>query len=173
MKTVRLQITSNADFYDDTRIFSSIVRMAYNRFQEGLSEKEVRSYVSQRFNHNSWFIQSAIKKASNLYATTGKNKIIFGGKRNLQKYLKGIISKKQYLANRRVPLCIIGELLRSGNRLINFNLQNNVITYKPSRIDHREIKFCPVKKKLARELAKVQELAKQKKICKKTICNRS
>ena len=55
MKTVKLQIANKPDVLDDMRVFSSITRMAFNRYQNGLSEKEVRAYVSQRFSHNSSF----------------------------------------------------------------------------------------------------------------------
>ena len=164
MKTVKLQIANTLDIQDDIRIFSSIIRMAFNRFQEGLSEKETRAYVSQRFKHNSWFIQSAIKEASTLYSSIGKKKIIFGGKRNLYKYLKGLITKKQYIEYRCSPICIIGESQFKGNRLFNFNLNKNILEYKPSKKEHTQIIFHPVKKKLAKELSTVQELADQKKM---------
>lgn len=164
MKTVKLQIANTLDIQDDIRIFSSIIRMAFNRFQEGLSEKETRAYVSQRFKRNSWFIQSAIKEASTLYSSIGKKKIIFGGKRNLYKYLKGLITKKQYIEYRCSPICIIGESQFKGNRLFNFNLNKNILEYKPSKKEHTQIIFHPVKKKLAKELSIVQELADQKKM---------
>ena len=164
MKSIKLQITNAPNIQDDMRIFSSIVRMAFNRFQDGLSEKETRAYVSQRFEYNSWFIQSAVKEASALYSSIGKNKVIFGGKRNLYKYLKGLITKEQFRYNRLSALCSIGEFARYGNRLVDFDLTHNRIFYKPSRGVHKEIQFHSVKKKLAKELELVQELADQKKM---------
>ena len=138
--------------------------MAFNRYQDGLSEKEVRAYVSQRFQRNSWFIQSAVKEAQAIYANQGKRKIVFGGKFNLKQYLKGLITKEQFKRFRTMPVNIVGESANYGNRLTTFNLINRLVTYKPSRSNHTEIKFCPVKKKLADELAKVQELTEQKKM---------
>ena len=164
MKTVKLQISNKPDVLDDVRVFSSIVRMAFNRYQDGLSEKEVRSYVSQRFSHNSWFIQSAVKEAQALFKANGDKRVLFGGKWNLKQYLKGLITKEQFKCGRMVPMCSCGEMLRSGNRLFAFDLSNNCVTYKPSRGVRKEIHFCPVKKKLANELVKVQELASQKKM---------
>ena len=164
MKTVKLHITNSPDVLSDMRVFSSIVRMAFNRYQDGLSEKEVRAYVSQRFSHNSWFIQSAIKEAHTIYASQGKRKIVFGGKFNLKQYLKGLITKEQFKRFRTMPVDIVGESTNYGNRLITFNLINRLVTYKPSRSDHTDIKFSSVKKKLAQELAKVQELTEQKKM---------
>ncbi|MBR4792550.1 MAG: hypothetical protein IK038_02685 [Bacteroidaceae bacterium] len=164
MKTVKLQIANKPDVLDDMRVFSSIIRMAFNRYQDGLSEKEIRAYVSQRFSHNSWLIQSAVKEAQAIYLARGKKKIIFGGKRNLNQYLKGLITREQFKQKRSMPVCSCGEMLRFGNRLFAFNLPNNRVIYKPSRYSHKEIQFCPVRKKLANELAKVQELATQKKM---------
>ena len=164
MKTVKLQISNKPDVLDDMRVFSSIVRMAFNRYQDGLSEKEVRSYVSQRFSHNSWFIQSAVKEAQALFKANGDKRVLFGGKWNLKQYLKGLITKEQFKYSRMLPVCSCGEMLHSGNRLVDFDLPNNRLIYKPSRYKHTEIQFCPVKKKLANELAKVQELAEQKKM---------
>lgn len=164
MKTVKLQISNKPDALDDMRIFSSIVRMAFNRYQDGLSEKEVRAYVSQRFSHNSWFIQSAVKEAQALFKANADKRVLFGGKRNLKQYLKGLITKEQFKYSRMLPVCSYGEMLHSGNRLIDFDLPNNRLIYKPARYKHVEICFCPVKKKLATELAKVQELTNQKKM---------
>ncbi len=164
MKTVKLQITNKPDVLDDMRIFSSIVRMAFNRFQEGLSEKEVRAYLRQRFRHNNWILQSAVKEAQAIYLSRGKERVVFGGKWNLKQYLKGLITKEQFKQNRLMPVCSCGQTPNYGNRLIDFDLLNNRVTYKPSRDVHKEIQFCPVRKKLANELAKVQELADQKKM---------
>ena len=40
MKTVKLTISNRIDVLDDMRVFSSIVRVAYNRYQDGMDEKE-------------------------------------------------------------------------------------------------------------------------------------
>jgi len=161
---VKLQISNKPDVLDEMRVFSSIVRVAFNRFQDGLSEKEVRAYVSQRFLHNSWFIQSAVKEAQAIYAIHGKKNILFGGKRNLKQYLKRLITKEQFKYSRLMPVCSVGQAHRFGNRLVNFDLNNQKLVYKPSRQKHFDIQFTPVKKKLANELAKVQELTEQAKL---------
>ena len=53
MKTVKLTICNEVDVLDDMRTFSSIVRVAFNRYQDGVDEKEVRAYCNARFDHNS------------------------------------------------------------------------------------------------------------------------
>ena len=146
------------------RVFSSIVRVAFNRYQDGMEEKEVRAYCNRIFDHNSWFIQSAVKAAAALYKLNGDKHILFGGKTNLRQYMRGLIDKTTFKYRRMFPIGIQGEILRKGNRLFAFDLDNQRLTYKPSKDKHVEIKFLPMKKKIASELAKVQELATQNKI---------
>lgn len=164
MKTVKLTICNEVDVLDDMRVFSSIVRVAFNRYQDGLDEKEVRAYCNARFNHNSWFIQSAVKEGAALYKLNGAKRILFGGKNNLRQYMRGLIDKTTFKYRRLFPIGIQGEKLRRGNRLFVFDLDNQRMTYKPSKDRHVEIKFLPMKKKLAEELANVQALTEQYKI---------
>lgn len=164
MKTVKLTICNEADVLDDMRVFSSIVRVAFNRYQDGLEEKEVRSYCNARFSHNSWFVQCAVKEASALYKLSGSKHILFGGKNNLRQYMRGLIDKATFKYQRMFPIGIQGQKLNKGNRLFSFDLDNQRLIYKPSRERHVEIKFLPMKKKIATEISKVQELAQQNKI---------
>ena len=139
-------------------------RMAYNRLQEGCSENEARKKLQAVYGSSSWLASSAAKEAHGLLNANGSKKVLFGGVWNLKQYLKGLITKEQFKEKRLRPLCSIGESNYYGNRLFSFDFANNVVSYKPSRGVRTEIKFCPVKKKLAIELAKVQELASQKKM---------
>ena len=164
MKTVKLHISNNPDVLNDMRIFSSMERIAFNRFQDGYSEKQITEYLNARFAANCWVIRSATKEAHALFDVQGQKHLVFGGKWNLKQYLKGLITKEQFKRNRLMPLCSIGEYQYKGNRLVDFDLSNNRVGYKPIRGVYKEICFCPVKKKLANELAKVQELASQKKM---------
>ncbi len=164
MKTVRLTISNKIDVLDDMRVFSSVVRVVFNRYQDGLEEKEVRAYCNARFNHNSWFIQSAIKEGAALYKLNGSKHILFGGKKNLHEYLRGLIDKTTFKYRRMFPIGIQGEKRCKGNRLFSFDLDNQRLIYKPNKERHVEIRFLPMKKKIAEELAKVQELAEQNKI---------
>ena len=164
MKTVKLTISNGADVLDDMRIYSSVVRVAYNRFQDNMEEKEVRAYCNARFEHNSWFINSAIKEAEALYKLNGNKRILFGGKYNLRQYMRGLIDKATFKYRRMFPIGLLGQKDTKGNRLVAFDLNNHLIVYKPNRNRHVEIKFLPMRKKISEELSKVQELADQKKI---------
>ena len=164
MKTIKLTICNEADVLDDMRIFSSIVRVAFNRYQDGIDEKEVRSYCNERFDHNSWFIQSAIKEAAALYKLNGSKHILFGGKNNLRQYMRGLIDKVTFKYRRMFPIGIQGEKRCKGNRLFSFDLDNQRLIYNPSKKRHVEIKFLPMRRKIAEELSKVQELVEKNKI---------
>lgn len=52
MKTIKLDIINEVDILDEMRIYNNILRMSYNRFHDGLEEKEVRANVSRFFNEN-------------------------------------------------------------------------------------------------------------------------
>ena len=164
MKTVKLTISNGADVLEDMQVYSSVVRVAYNRFQDDMEEKEVRSYCNARFGHNSWFINSAIKEAEALYKLNGNKRILFGGKYNLRQYMRGLIDKATFKYRRMFPIGLLGQKDTKGNRLVAFDLNNNRLVYKPNRNRHVEIKFLPMRKKISEELSKVQELANQKKI---------
>ena len=164
MKTVKLTICNDVDVLDDMRTFSSIVRIAFNRFQDGMEEKDVRSYCNELFDHNSWFIQSAIKEGAALYKLNCNKHILFGGKNNLHQYLRGLIDKTTFKYKRMFPIGIQGEKRCKGNRLFSFDLDNQRLIYKPNKERHIEIKFLPMRRKIAEEFSKVQELAEQNKI---------
>ena len=138
--------------------------MAYNRLQEGCSENTTWHKLKDIFGVNCWFASSAAKEAHGLLNANSGKKVLFGGKWNLKQYLKGLITKEQFKHKRLMPLCSIGERQYAGNRLFDFDFDNRVVVFKPSNDVRKKIQFCPVKKKLANELVKVQELARQKKI---------
>ena len=164
MKTLKLAIVNKPDLSDAIRVYSSMFRMAYNRLQEGCSENTTWHKLKEIFGVNCWLASSAAKEVHGLVNTSGGKKVLFGGKWNLKQYLKGLITKEQFKYKRLMPLCSIGERQYAGNRLFDFDFDNRVVVFKPSNGVRKEICFCPVKKKLANELAKVQELASQKKM---------
>ena len=149
MKTIKLPVEySNKDdlkiILEYIRLQNNVTRISYNRFKEGLSEKEIRSYLknmnlsSELVNIDSWFIQSGIYKAKEMFNKDLEfeksfnyfPKRIFGSKSNLIRRSKNLIDKETYQNNRSLPLLIIGEAPKSGNRKFNFtNLSN--IEFKP------------------------------------------
>ena len=164
MKTIKLKIKNEINLTAELKEFNSIVRFSFNRFQDGLKEKEVRSKVNSLFKNNCWFNQCAIKVGQQLFKKHKDKKIIFGGKRLLINYLKKLITKEEYSSKKLIPLNIQGEASNKGNRLFNFDLVNSKITLKLLKKNHQEIVFYKPNKNQFRELSKIQELVENKQL---------
>ena len=80
MKTVKLKIKNEVNFTKELKLFNSVVRYSFNRFQDGLTLKEVLSKVKELFSSNSWFIECAIGKGKQIFEKHKNKKIIFGRK---------------------------------------------------------------------------------------------
>ena len=182
MKTIKLPIEySNMEdlqiLHEYTRLQNNVIRIAYNRFREGLSEKEIRLFLktmnlySESITIDSWFIQSGIYKAKEMFnkdLETSKSsgifpKRIFGSKNNLIKRSKGLISKEEFKNNRILPLLIIGEVPYKGNRKFNFT-NAEFIEFKPFRNCNININLPKLRKNLKSELEALIKYAALKKI---------
>ena len=164
MKTIKLKIKNKINITKELKEFNSIVRFSFNRFQEGLNEKEVRNKVNSLFKNNCWFNQCGIKVGQQLFKKYKDKKIIFGGKKLLINYLKKLITKDEYQSKKLLPLNIQGETCKKGNRLFNFDLINSKIELKLSKKNHQEIEFYKPNKNQFRELSKIQELVENKQL---------
>lgn len=164
MKTIKLKIMNEFECTEELRLFNDILRFSYNRFKEGLKEKEVRAKCREIFNGlNSWLVQCAIKEGKAVYDKFKEKKVVFGGKANLKQYLKKLISKEEYKQRKLSPITIQGEKNYKGNRLFNFDLNNSKMIFKLSRTDHRDIQLPKLRANLKREFSQLQELVEQKK----------
>ena len=97
---------------------SNMIRLSFNRFNDGISEKDIRN-LSKSYNNipeDSWLIQSAIKKAKALCESyksqKDNNSLIFGGKKNFILRYKNKITKQQLKEYRTLPICSQGEKLQ-------------------------------------------------------------
>lgn len=170
MKTIKLPIEySNKDdltiIYEYIRLQNNVIRIAYNRFRENLSEKEIRLFLktmnlySESISIDSWFIQSGIYKAKEMFNKDQESfkssgifpKRIFGSKINFIKRSKGLISKEEFKNNRILPLLIIGEAPRKGNRKFNFTNAES-IEFKPFNKCRINIDFPKLRKNIKSEL---------------------
>lgn len=163
MKTVKLKI-KHFECLEELKLFNSILRYAYNRFQEGLKQKEARADVSNKFKGNSWFVQCAIKEGKAVFEKFKGRKVVFGGKHNLKQYMKGLISKEEYRLNRLSPITIQGEACKGGNRLFNFDFYNSKLELKLFRNDHRIIEIPMLRNNYRKEFAEIQRLTDEKKL---------
>ena len=146
MVTLKIPYKSNDEFKpfltNLRREYSSLVRYSYNRLKEGISEKDIRNLhksLNNIFKIDAWTKQCSINEAKQILNKNGENKVIFGGKSNTIKYLKGLINKETYKDKRLLPLNIFGEAANSGNRKFKLDLFNNKIIYKHSRKEHFEL----------------------------------
>ena len=87
--------------------------------------------------------------------------VLFGGRSNLRRYLKGFISRDEYKQNKMKPMLIAGETRQKGNRLFDFDFENNHLIFKPKRGIKISIEFV-CSKKQKEELLRVQELCLRK-----------
>ena len=151
------------------REYTSCFRYAFNRFQEGLSEKEVRSKCRKLFNLNSWILQCSILDAKSNYSSwkqkgNSKNPY-FGSKKIRKKYLKKEVSKEEYSKSRLRRIMIQGEKLHKGNRLFELDIiSNNKIIFKPERGKKIEIFLPELRKNYKKELYELETLANNKEI---------
>ena len=144
---------------------SIIIRYSYNRFLENKTEKETRLLCKNLNNIdslNSWLIQSAIKKADEIFKRNKDYKVIFGGKYNFINRIQNKISKDEYKNNRLLPIFSIGESDKCGNRLFDLNIiEDNSIVFKPNRNIKIKLQLPKLKKNYKIELHQLQQLAEQ------------
>lgn len=139
-----------------------------------LKEKRTRKETKKLFKSN--------KKLSKKEKSLG-NDIVFGSRKLLKeithlnnKYynseteqerlnIKQILDskKEEFKENRILPLYIIGECGRCGNRLFDFDLPNKLIIYKPKKGVEVELRFSDYKTK-KKDLLKLQEMIDSKSI---------
>jgi hypothetical protein len=161
--TLKIPYKSNDEFKlflnNLRREYSSLVRYSYNRLIDGISEKDIRVLHKSLNNVNgldAWTRQCSINESKQILNKHKDNKVIFGGKSNMIKYLKGLITKEQYKENKLLPLNIFGENANNGNRKFKLDLFNNKIIYKHSRKEHFELEI-PKLRGSYKELYNLQE----------------
>ena len=161
MKTIKLPVTFNGKIEEDIRVYSSVVRYSFNRFQEGLKIKEIYHLCSEKFNLGSHLIISANREAQNLFKREGQKKVIFG---DFKRRIKGLISNEEYKISKLRGFTSEGQANQKGNRYFKFDIENNTIIYKRNRKEHINLSLPSLKKKVKEELLKVQYLMEEKKL---------
>jgi IS605 OrfB family transposase len=153
-----LKLTTPVVSFPYQKAYSAIFRYAYERTGEGLTQKEIRSLVKERWSNpksnnedsiNSWIAQCAILDAQAQYSahqtqlSTGQrktNKVIWGGRANLRKRAQGQITQSQWRQLRLRPMVLQGEACKKSNRLFDFSkLDESVLIYKPNKSTRIEI----------------------------------
>ncbi len=167
MKTIKLKIMNSIDLNYELRTYNSVVHFAYNRFHndKSIKEKDVRSQVNQIFKGklNSWLLQCAIKEGKAIQERNNSKKVIFGGKSLYKRYLRKLIDKEEFIKQRQIPISSQGEMLKKGNRMFDFHLDNQSLVFKISKEKHIDIQLGNIHRKLQKELNKLNELCYDKK----------
>lgn len=161
MKTIKLPIIFNDSIEEDIRVYSSIVRYSFNRFQEGMKIKEVYHDCCLKFNLGSHLINCANREAQSLFKREGNKKVTFG---DFKRRMKGLISSKEFKTSKSRGLTSEGECPQKGNRHFEIDIERNVIIYKRNRKEHFSLSLPNLKKKIKEELLKVQYLMEEKKL---------
>jgi len=162
MITIKLPYTTEHDLVPILKQYSSVLRFSYNRFLEGMKDKEIRLAVKPMKNIdllNSWFVECALLEGKYVYRRFKKEKVVFGGKYLLKQRATGKISKEEYQLQRLSPVNIQGEVLQHGNRSFTLDLiENNRIILKLNRKEHIEMSLPKLRKNYQKLLYRLEEL---------------
>ena len=161
MKTIKLPVNFNDSIEEDIRVYSSIVRYSFNRFQEGMKIKEVYHDCCLKFNLGSHLLNCANREAQNLFKREGNKKVIFG---DFKRRIKGLISNIEFKNTKSRGFTSEGQASQKGNRHFKFDIFNNTIIYKRNKKEHISLSLPNLKKKLKEELLKIQYLMEEKKL---------
>ena len=141
MKTISFRIKMTDEIQkvisEDSRIYSSIYRFAYNRFKDGLFGKEVYAKVSESFPFVNCHIRnSAQRNANGLFRLNKDKKVYFG---QFKRFQKGLITKEEYKDSKNLGLFSEGENNQHGNRLFKVDVQNGKVVYKRACKEHYDL----------------------------------
>lgn len=166
MRTIKLPVktTNQSEIIEIQKHSSKMFRLAYNRFWEHKSEKDIRE-LSKTYKNiellDSWFIQSAIKKAEALLKAEqqrkNKKKTCFGGYINFCLLSQGKLSKEDFELKRLSPIFSQGEACKGGNRKFIFDIDNNQIIFKYKKNKQFILQLPKLRKNLKINLMKLQE----------------
>jgi len=172
MITIKLPYNTTDKFY--TKLLelrkqqSSVVRFSFNRYHDGVKQKEIRNRCKKLNNFdklNSWLLQCGIMEGAQLY-TRFKHKpnIIFGSKFNFNQRIKNKITKEEYQLTRLLPLNVQGAT-SCGNRNFELNIiDENFILFKPNRKEHYILHLPKLRSNIKKQLFKLQELVELKQL---------
>lgn len=143
---------------------SAMIRSAYNLARTDTTEKEIRIELNRRFYRksklDSWFIQSAVKSgmgSAKADKELGVKSRIFGGRNNFIRRCKNLIDKEQFREIRLLPVYLIGESPKEGNR--KFDFYEDKIIFKPWNGKKLELFLPKLKKNWSKKYRQMVALA--------------
>ena len=166
MKTISFKIETNDQLQkvisEDSRICSAMRRFAFNRFQDGVKQREIYQLINDKFKCNCHLKNSALRNANGLF-TLNKNKKVHFGK--FLKFQKGLITKDELKDSRNTGIISEGETNQKGNRLFKIDVENHKFIYKRACKEHYDLKIVEkLNDKRRNILQKLEVLMSEKKI---------
>jgi len=162
MQTLKIKyISNNMDAVKNyCRQYCVCLHFMYNRLSDNsnLTQKELRQ-LSSNINNikllDSHFINSCVQNVVQI--SKGNDKVIFGGKYNFIKRIKGLITKEEYQNNRFNQIYSIGEAPQKGNRKFRIEQDCNSIIFQPSKYEHIKLNITDKRKYILSKLYQLQE----------------
>ena len=145
MQTLKLKYHIDSkqleEIYSYQKQYTNLLRFMYNRVCDGKLEKQCEQKAKLLNNLDlldSWFIRSAAKQAKWINDTNKDKTVVFGGRKNLRRRAKGLITKEEFLAKRLQPINSIAQSLEElGKDLVFSSLRELYYTLKKSKFRYR------------------------------------
>jgi len=112
---------------------------------------------------DTWMVENTIKEAERICASekNGQN-IVFGGKKNLIRRQRNLISKEEWKKIRLGQLNIVGEACKHGNRKFRISDDLMHILFQPASLkrkqDNMKLMLPNLKKGIKKVLMKLKDL---------------
>ena len=168
MITLKFKYTANTEsskiIREYRKQYSSVLRYAYNRRKENISEKDCEKLIDKLNNITlikSYLKRCAVKNASQLCSANDEN-IIFGGKKNFIDRCKHKITNGDLKEYRLSKLFIIGEANQFGNRMVKINENLNSFIFKPDKKTNIKLEIVGLYKKYRKYLKQLLYLQNNK-----------
>lgn len=166
MKTISFKIETNDQLQkvisEDSRICSAMRRFAFNRFQDGVKQREIYQLINDKFECNCHLKNSALRSANGLFTLNKDKKVHFG---KFLRFQRGLISKDELKDSRNTGIISEGEMNQKGNRLFKIDIENSKFIYKRACKEHYDLKIVEkLNDKRKQILEKIQMLMSEKKI---------
>ena len=147
--------------------FSNCLHVIYNRMKEQkYSGKQLRKLPFSLNNLDlldTWMVENTIKEAERICASEKNGKrIIFGGKKNILRRQKNLISKEEWKDIRLGQLNIVGEAGKHGNRKFRISDDLSYILFQPAALkrksDSMKLMMPDLKKSTLKILKRLKDL---------------
>ena len=137
-------------------------RFAFNRFQDGVKQREIYQLINDKFECNCHLKNSALRNANGLFTLNKDKKVHFG---KFLRFQRGLISKDELKDSRNTGIISEGEMNQKGNRLFKIEVENSKFIYKRACKEHYDLKIVEkLSDKRKSILEKIQMLMSEKKI---------